>query len=176
MLEFCSDVIISSTAADYKPRLLVKSSSTSVYPWRPPKIFESPSSSNLPPPTFRSPHSTASCEFEIHYSSKHFISTYSLQVSCPSPLCCFSLFNNNRWPVKLVQYSTLPYYPFSFSCTGPCTLRKISLLKVHSLNSSACVNVHVSIPYNRTCLSTVLCTLTFVSRVRNHDWNFLCSP
>jgi len=34
---------------------------------------------------------------------------------------------------------------------------KIFLSKVHNRRSSSCLNVHVSLPYNRTGLSGVLC-------------------
>ena len=106
---------ISNSKAQYVPCPPVELPATTVYPihhlWIPNFIKSSTTPSfhrrlrhltHLPP---------SSSEFTILLGMSLF--SICLQVPCPSEPCCFSGCDKVRWPLKMVQFLTVPYSPIS---------------------------------------------------------------
>lgn len=113
------------------------------------------------PTKFRSPNS------HLHSSLKSIILLgISLPILCkrPAPHSLANLIILKACGDRQNGYNSSLYLilPSPFSCAGPFLFCSIFLSKVYSLNSAACINVHVWLVYVRTGLPMVLHILTFI--------------
>ena len=115
-------IVLSYLQSAMNPSPPLKPSSTYVYPWRPSTIFGSPGSRNLPahlPNT-----SPLSCFLRVWNPLFFCVFHHCPFFVCALPMAtfCFNHLDKIRLPVKLVQFSSVPFFFSLFSISWQWTV------------------------------------------------------